>query len=330
MQFGRLKRREFMSLFGGAATWPLAARAQQLKMPLVGFLGSRSPDSDAYLVAAFLKGLSEAGYVEGQNVAIEYRWADGQYERLPAMAAALVHRPVGAIVAAGTPSAFAAKAATTTIPIVFSTAVDPVATGLVASLNRPGGNVTGVTNLGTELVPKQLEMLHQLVPAATIVATLVNPTFPASDSQSRDLREGGSKLGLQVHVLYASAERDLDTAFARMVELRAGALVVGPDPFFFSRRDLIAELSTRHAMPTIYYLREFAAAGGLMSYGVSVADGYRLVGVYIGRILKGEQPSSLPVQESTKFELVINLKTARALNLEISRDLLLIADEVIE
>jgi len=184
--------------------------------------------------------------------------------------------------------------------------------------------------LGTELVQKQLEMLHQLVPGATIVAALVNPTFPASDSQSRDLREGGSKLGLQVHILYASAERDLDTAFARMLELRAGALVVGPDPFFFSRRDLIAELATRHAMPTIYYLREFAAAGGLMSYGVSVADGYRLVGVYVGKILKGEQPSSLPVQESTKFELVINLKTARALNLEISRDLLLIANEVIE
>jgi putative ABC transport system substrate-binding protein len=327
----RIQRREFIATIGGAAAaWPLAMRAQQLKMPLVGFLGSRSPDSDAYLVAAFLKGLSGAGYVEGQNVAIEFRWADGQYERLPAMAAALVRRPVDAIVAAGTPSAFAAKAATTTIPIVFSTAVDPVAAGLVASLNRPGRNVTGVTNLGMELVQKQLEMLHQLVPAATIVAALVNPTFPTSDSQSRDLREGGSKLGLQVHVLYASAERDLDTAFARMVELRAGALVVGPDPFFFSRRDLIAELATRHAMPTIYYLREFTAAGGLMSYGVSVADGYRLVGVYIGRILKGEQPSSLPVQESTKFELVINLKTARALNLEISRDLLLIADEVIE
>jgi putative tryptophan/tyrosine transport system substrate-binding protein len=274
-----MKRREFITLLGGAATaWPL----------------------------------------------------EGQYERLPAMAAALVRRQVAAIVAAGTPSAFAAKAATTTIPIVFSTAVDPVAAGLVASLNRPGRNVTGVTNLGTELVQKQLEMLHQLVPMATIVAALVNPTFPASDSQSRDLREGARKLGLQLHVLYASTERDLDTAFARMVQLRASALVVGPDPFFFSRRDLIAELATRHAMPTIYYLREFAAAGGLMSYGVSVTDGYRQVGVYAGRILKGEQPSDLPVQESTKFELVINLKTARALNLEISRDLLLIADEVIE
>src|SRR5262249_8296008 len=261
---------------------------------------------------------------------IEFRWAEGQYERLPAMAASLVRRQVAAIVAAGTPSAFAAKAATTTIPIVFSTAVDPVAAGLVASLNRPGRNVTGVTHLGTELVQKQLEMVHQLVPMATIVAALVNPTFPASDGQSRDLREGASKLGLQLDVLYASTERDLDTAFARMVQLRAGALVVGPDPFFFSRRDLIAELATRHAMPTIYYLRDFAAAGGLMSYGVSVTDGYRQVGIYAGRILKGEQPSDLPVQESTKFELVINLKTARALNLEISRDLLLIADEVIE
>jgi putative tryptophan/tyrosine transport system substrate-binding protein len=325
-----IRRREFIGTLASAATLPLGARAQQAGMPVLGFLGSRSRRADAYLVAAFLKGMSEAGYIEGQNVTIEFRWAEGQYERLPVMAADLVRRQVAAIVAAGTPSAFAAKAATTTIPIVFSTAVDPVATGLVASLNRPGSNVTGVTNLGTELVQKQLEMLHQLVPTATIVAALINPTFPDSEDQSRDLEAAARKLGLQLRVLHASTEHDLDTAFATMGQLRVGALVVGPDPFFFSRRNLIADLAIRHAMPTIYYLREFAAAGGLMTYGVSLTDGYRQVGIYAGRILKGEQPSDLPVQESTKFELVINLKTARALNLEISRDLLLIADEIIE
>jgi putative ABC transport system substrate-binding protein len=326
----KIKRRDFITLLGGAAVWPLAARAQQPKVPVIGFLGGASATGWAVYVAAFRQGLGETGYAEGQNVTIEYRWADGHYDLLPALATELVRRRVAVIAAAGTPAVVAAKSATTTIPIVFSTAADPVALGLVASLNRPGGNITGVTNLGVELVQKQLEALHQMVPTATIVAGLVNPTFPASESQSRDLREAARKLGLQLHVLDASTERDLDTAFARMVQLRAAALVIAPDSFFLSHRHQIGELATRHAIPAIYYNRDFAAAGGLMSYGVSIRDSYRQVGVYVGRILKGEQPRNLPVQESTNFELVINLKTARALNLEISCDQLLIADEVIE
>jgi putative ABC transport system substrate-binding protein len=326
-----LRRRQFIALLGGAgAAWPLATRAQQATMPVIGFLGGASATGWAVYVVAFRQGLGETGYAEGQNVTIEYRWADGHYDLLPALATELVRRRVAVIAAAGTPAVVAAKSATTTIPIVFSTAADPVALGLVASLNRPDGNITGVANLGVELVQKQLETLHQMVPTAIIVAGLVNPTFPASESQSRDLREAARKLGLQLHVLNASTEGDLDTAFARMVQLRAAALVVGPDSFFLSHRHQIGELATRHAIPAIYYSRDFAAAGGLMSYGVSIRDSYRQVGVYVGRILKGEQPSNLPVQESTKFELVINLKTAKALNLEISRDLLLIADEVIE
>jgi putative tryptophan/tyrosine transport system substrate-binding protein len=325
-----LRRRHLITLLGGAAAWPLAARAQQAAMPVIGFLGGASATGWAVYVAAFRQGLEQTGYFEGKNVTIEYRWADGHYDLLPALATELVHRRVGVIAAAGTPAAVAAKSATTATPIVFSTAADPVALGLVPSLNRPGGNITGITNLGVELVQKQLEALHQMVPTAIIVAGLVNPTFPASESQSRDLREAARKLGLQLHILDATTERDLDTAFERMVQLRAAALVVGPDSFFLSHRHHIGELAMRHAIPAIYYDRDFAAAGGLMSYGVSIRDGYRQVGVYVGRILKGEQPKNLPVQESTKFELVINLKTARALNLEISRDLLLIADEVIE
>ena len=326
-----IRRREFIVTLGSAAVWPLAARAQQTTMPVVGFLNSATLSGYAPFAAAFRQGLSETGFVEGQNVAIEYRSAEGQNDRLAALAAELVRRQVAVIAAAGTPSALAAKAATKRIPIVFSTAADPVAIGLVASLNRPGGNITGVTNLGTELVQKQLEMLQRLAPTATIMAVLINPTSSSlAESTAKDAQAAARKLGVRLHLLHASTASDLDGVFATMAQLRVGAFVVGPDAFFFSRRDQIAELATRYAMPAIYYVREFAAAGGLMSYGVSVADGYRLAGVYVGRILRGEQPSDLPVQESTKFALVINLKTAKTLGLDVPPGLLAIADEAID
>jgi putative tryptophan/tyrosine transport system substrate-binding protein len=327
-----MKRRAFITLIGGAAAaWPLAARGQQPAMPVIGWLNSESPDGTyGLLAAAFRQGLSETGFVEGRNVAIEYRWAESQPDRLPFLAAELVHRQVTVIATAGTSSALAARAATTRIPIVFSTAADPVAIGLVASLNRPGGNVTGVTNLGVELVQKQLEMLHQMVPTATIVAALVNPTFPAFESQSRDLDVAARKLGLQLHVLHASTERDLDGVFATMAQLRAGALVVVPDPFLLSRQEQILALTARHSLPAIFASREAAVAGGLMSYDVSVRDGYRLVGIYVGRILKGEKPGDLPVQEMTNFKLVINLKTAKTLGLDVPLGLSAAADELIE
>jgi putative tryptophan/tyrosine transport system substrate-binding protein len=326
-----VRRREVIALFGGAASWPLVARAQQRPaMPVIGFLNGASPEGYALYAAAFRQGLSETGFVEGRNAAIEYRWAEGHTDRLPALAADLVRRQVAVIAAAGASSSLAAKAATTAIPIVFSAAIDPVAVGLVASLSRPAGNVTGVTNLGVELLQKQVEMLHEVVPTAITVAGLVNPTFPGSEAQARDLQAAARKLGLELHVVYASSERDLDTAFETMVRLGATALVIGVDPYFLSRRDQIAALAIRNAMPAIFYLREFAAAGALISYGPNLVDAYRLVGVYSGRILKGEKPADLPVLQPSKFELVINLKTAKALGLDVPWFLQQRADEVIE
>ena len=327
-----IRRREFVTLLGGAAAaWPRAVSAQQA-MPVIGFLSSETPSGYAFRAAAFRQGLSEAGYVENRNVAIEYRWAEGHYDRLPALAADLVRRQVAVIAAAGTQSALAAKAATTTIPIVFSTAADPVAEGLVASLARPGGNATGVNNLATELVQKQIEKLHQMVPAATAIAALVNPTNPTlAEPATKEVQAAGRTLGLKmIHIIQASTERDIDAAFATLFRLGAGALVVCPDTFFTSRRDQIAALAIRHAIPVIYHLRELPAAGGLMSYGPSATDGYHRVGIYAARILKGERPGDLPVQRATKFDLVINLTTAKVLGLEVPFYLQQLADEVIE
>jgi len=326
-----MRRREFITLLGGAAAWPLTVHGQQPAMPVVGFLNGGSPDLFADRVRAFLQGLSETSYVEGRNVAIEYRWAEGQYDRLPALAADLVRRQVTVIAAAdGTPSALAAKAATATIPIVFRTGADPVAVGLVAGLARPGGNLTGVTTLNMEVGPKRLELLHELVPAATVVAFLVNPTNPTAQTVLKAHEAAARTLGLKLHVLHASADPDLDAVFGSLVQLRAGGLVIAPDIFFGSRSERLAALTLRHAVPTIYQFRQFVAAGGLMSYGGSAADSYRQAGVYTGRILKGEKPADLPVEQATKVELMINLKTARALGLDIPPMLLARADEVIE
>jgi putative tryptophan/tyrosine transport system substrate-binding protein len=331
MQFEQLKRREFITLLGSAAAaWPLAAWAQQPAVPLIGFMSPRSQSDSVELVAAFRRGLKEVGFVEGQNAAIEFRWADGQYDRLPGLVADLVRRQVTVIAAVGSPAALAAKLSTTTTPIVFSAGFDAVELGLVASLNRPGGNVTGVTNLNTELGPKRLELLREVLPAASSMAVLVNPTNPNAEALSRSLNEAARNLGLQLHILLAGTASEIDTALASLSQRGATALVVGADNFFNSRIEQIAALTLRYKVPTAFQFREFAAAGGLMSYGGSNVDFYRQVGVYVGRVLKGEKPADLPVQLATKAELIINLKTAKALGLTIPLSLLGRADEVIE
>jgi putative ABC transport system substrate-binding protein len=324
-----MRRREFITLLG-AATLPLAAVAQQPAMPLIGFLSSGSTDLDAQLVRAFRQGLGEIGYVEGRNVAIEYRWAEAQYDRLPALAADLVRRHAAVIAVRGPPAAQAAKAATTTIPIVFQIGGDPVALEFVASLNRPGGNMTGVTTLAGELGPKLLELLHELVPAATIIAFLDNPTNPVLGPGTEPLRAAAQALGLQLHVLNVSTDRDFETAFASLVQMRAGGLVISPDGLFSNRIEQLIALTLRHAVPAIFPRREYVAAGGLIGYDASITDSWRMAGVYVGRVLKGEKPADLPVQQATKLELIINLKTAKALGLTVPPSLLARADEVIE
>jgi putative ABC transport system substrate-binding protein len=327
-----MKRRAFITLLGGAAVaGPLVARAQQAAAPMIGFLNSGSPDSDGDRVHAYRRGLSEAGYAEGRNVTIDYRWADGHNEQLPAMAAELVRRGVNVIVTGGTPATLAAKAATTTIPIVFILSTNPVQAGLVASLNRPGGNVTGVTGLNVELAPKKLELLHELIPSATTLALLVNPTNAvAAEYESRTVQAAARTLGLQIHIVNASTEADFDPVLASLPRLRAGALVIGSDLFFTSRAEQLAALTVRHTMPSIYQFREFVAAGGLMSYGGSFTDWGYQAGIQTGRILAGAKPADLPVQQATKVELFINLKTAKALGLAVPPTLLARADEVIE
>ena len=327
-----MRRREFITLIGGAAAaWPLAAQAQQPAMPVVGFLNGASPGPWANLVAAFRNGLKESGYVEGQSVAIEYRWAEGKYDKLPELAADLVHRGVSVIAATGgSVSVLAAKAVTMTIPIVFSIGIDPVRRGLVASLNRPGGNLTGVMLLNPELGGKQLGLLRETVPTATLIAVLLNPNSPVAEYELNYIQQAARYIKQEIHILHAQDEREIDAAFATMIQLGAGALLVGADPFFNSRRDQLVALAARHRIPAIYEEREYAAAGGLMSYGTSFAEAYRQVGLYTGRILKGEKPADLPVVQSSKFEFVINLKTAKALGLDVPLQLQQRADEVIE
>ena len=325
-----MRRREFITLLGGAAaTWPFKARAQQSAVPVVGFLNSRASGENNGILVAFRQGLKEAGYVEGQNVTVEYRWADNQYDRLPAMAADLVGRHVDVIVSNG-PPVKAAKAATSTIPIVFGVGFDPLAFGLVSSLSRPDGNLTGVSVLDVEIGPKRLELLHELIPTATVMALLINQTTPAAEIIVKGAQAAATAHGLQLHVVHAATERDFDSAFAAVAELRADALVIGADPFFTSRSQQLGELTFAHKVPAIYEFREFAAAGGLISYGTSLADAFRQVGIYTGRILKGEKPSDLPVQQATKVELFLNLKTAKALGITVPISLLGRADEVIE
>jgi putative ABC transport system substrate-binding protein len=326
-----MRRRDFIKLAGSAAAWPLAAQAQQPAVPVIGWLSSATSGVDANTLPSFRQGLNAQGFVEGQNVAIEYRWADNRSDRLPELATDLVRRRVSVIVTtSGVTAAIAAKAASATIPVVFQTAADPVAFGLVASLNRPGGNVTGATSLNTEIAPKRLELLHELVPAATIIALLVNPTNPTAETYSRDAQAAARTLGVELPILHASTEREIDAVFTTLVPLRAGGLVISPDAFFNSQREQLVALTVRGAVPAIAQSREFMAAGGLMSYGGDIADQYRQVGDYAGRILKGERPADLPVQQSTKVALTINLKTAKALGLTVPLALLTRADEVIE
>ena len=325
-----MKRREFITLMGGAAVaWPLAARTQQSAIPVIGYLDATQPPHAG--IAPLLRGLSETGYVEGRNVAIEYRWADGKYDRLPALAADLVNNQVDVIVAITTSApGLAAKAATSAIPIVFQTGGDPVQDGLVTSMNRPGRNVTGVSRLAVTIAPKRLELLRELAPKATVIGLLVNPTNPRSELVVQQIEEAARELGFRLHVLKVITEGELDSAFASLVQLGVGALLVAQEPSYFRWREQIIALAARHAIPATYGQREYAAAGGLMSYDASVADSFRQVGVYVGRILKGEKPADLPVMQPTKFELVINLKTAKVLGLTVPDKMLALADEVIE
>jgi putative ABC transport system substrate-binding protein len=327
-----VKRREFITLLGGAAaTWPLAAHAQQPAMPVIGFLSSRSIDVDAPLVAAFHQGLAETGFVEGRNVMLEYRWARGRYDQLPALAAELVAKPVDVLVSTGgTVSARAAKAATQSIPVVFTTADDPVKVRLVDSLNRPGGNLTGITASFIESASKRMGLLRELLPKASIITLLVNPTNPAAITESNEVQAAARAIGQRIEILSASNEHEIDVAFGRLKQMRADALLVAVDPFLFARADQLVALAARQEIPTLYFRREFALAGGLMAYGSNFAEFFRVVGLYAGRILKGAKPAELPVQQPTKFELVINLKTAKALGLDIPATLLARADEVIE
>ena len=327
-----MKRREFITLLGGAVAWPLVASAQQAAMPAIGVLAAESPDLFVDRLRAFQQGLKEGGYIDGQNVAIEYRWAEGQYDRLPTLAADLIRRRVAVIATLGSaPAALAAKAATTTIPIVFFTGGDPLRLGLVASLNRPGGNVTGVTSLNVEVGQKRVELLHEVVPPATPMGLLVNPTSPdLTEITTKEAQAAASSLGLKLEVLHASTERDFEIVFASLPQLRAAALVISPDAFFISRGERLGALALRNRVPAIFQYRPFAAAGGLMSYGSDIFELYRSAALYTARVLKGEKPADLPVQQITKVELLINLKSAKALGLPIPLPLLGRADEVIE
>jgi ABC-type uncharacterized transport system substrate-binding protein len=326
-----MKRREFITLLGGAAAaWPLAARAQQPALPVVGYLNSAREQQYTHLTALFRQGLAEGGYTEGRNVAVEYRWAEGDYERLPALAADLVKRNVAVIVAHGPPAAKAAKAATSTIPIVFTSGDDPIRTGLVSSINRPGGNVTGVTLVVSQVLTKRVEILHELLPKAGVMAVLVNPNSTLHDVDRQEAAIAARTIGVAMHVLDAAADSDLDRAFAAVAERRVGALAVGADPFFNTRREKIVGLAAQHRIPTMFPFREFPVAGGLMSYGTNLVFGYHASALYAARILKGDKSADLPVQQPTKFEFVINMKTAQALGLEVPPMLLARADEVIE
>jgi len=326
-----IKRREFIIAVGGAAVWPLAARAQQAAMPVIGFLSCRSPGESAGLVAAFRDGLGEAGFVEGQNVIIAFRWAEGHYDRLPTLAAELVQLRVAVLfTAGGPPSAFAAKAATQTIPIVFSAAIDPDRIGLVTSLNRPGGNITGMSLFPSELAAKSVQLLKQLLPTATLIAYLVNPSNPSAPVYASEASTAAKTLGIAIRVLNASTERDLDEVFASLPKLGVSGLAVPAEPFFDSQRDRMVALAAQYGIPAIYGLREYAVAGGLMSYGTSLPDTYRRAAIYVGRVLKGDKPVNLPVMQPTKYDLVLNMKTAKTLGLRIPDQLLALADEVIE
>ena len=327
-----MRRRDFITVIvGSAAAWPLAARAQQPAMPVIGYMDTASASTTAHLVEAFRRGLSAAGYDEGRNVAIEYRWSEGDYDKLPALAAELVRRQVTVIATINTPTILAAKAASQTIPIIFGVGVDPIKFGLVASLNHPGGNLTGVTQLNIEMEAKRVQLLHELVPAATSIALLINPTSPAYSEAATELAQSAARiLGVRLLALDASTESGIEAAFVTLVEKRAGSLLVTGDSFLVSQRDQIVALAARHAVPAIYEQREYALAGGLMSYGTNFRDGYRQAGIYVGRILKGEKPADLPVLQSTKFEFVINLKTAKALGIEVPPNLSAEADEIIE